>query len=306
MEIVILLGGLVLIGVAVTLIARVIANPGPSTEAIEQISSYGFSAPVHVDEGRAGEGSLRNAFDGLAGWIGSSLGSRLSPIRERELRDKLVAAGMYTVTPRRVYGYQFVLAAGSALIWVWLSGLSGEGPVLVFVGALACIAAGWVAPVFYVERTRRVRLNRIDKELPDLIDLLVVTIEAGLSFNQGLRLAGDRVHGPLSQEVRLTLQEQNMGLTLTEAMRHLLERAETPGVRSFVRAITQGEMLGVSTGQIMRNLAEEMRKRRKAAAEERAQKAPVKMLFPILFLIFPAIFIVLLLPALLRIGDVLG
>jgi tight adherence protein C len=169
-----------------------------------------------------------------------------------------------------------------------------------------CAVAGWTLPSAYVNHRTRVRRDQIERSLPDLIDLLVVTIEAGLSFNQGLRLASNRLGGPLAQELRLTLQEQNMGLTLGESLVHLQERAETTGVRAFVRAMVQGESLGVSTGQIMRNLAEEMRKRRKAAAEERAQKAPVKMLFPLLFLIFPAIFVVLLLPALMNIGDVLG
>ena len=87
-----------------------------------------------------------------------------------------------------------------------------------------------------------------------------------------------------------------MGLTLVEALENLLARVDTPGVRMFSRSIAQGETMGVSTGQIMRNLAMELRKRQRAYAEERAQKAPVKILFPILFLIMPALFIVLLLP----------
>ena len=99
--------------------------------------------------------------------------------------------------------------------------------------------------------------------------------------------------------------DTSMGLTLTESLHNLLRRAETPGVRSFVRAMTQGEQLGVSTGQILRTLADEMRKRRKAAAEERAQKAPIKMLFPLLIFIFPAMFVIILLPAILRIADTL-
>lgn len=96
-----------------------------------------------------------------------------------------------------------------------------------------------------------------------------------------------------------------MGLTLVEALENFLVRIDTPGVRMFARSIAQGEVLGVSTGQIMRNLAVELRKRRKAYAEERAQKAPVKMLFPMLFLIMPAVFIVLLVPVMIRIMDVL-
>ena len=102
---------------------------------------------------------------------------------------------------------------------------------------------------------------------------------------------------PLGEELRLALQEQNFGLATSEALVNMLGRAETPGMRAFVRSIVQGESLGVSIGQILRNLAEDMRKRRRAAAEERAQKAPVKMLIPLVFLIFPAMFVVLLGPA---------
>jgi tight adherence protein C len=112
--------------------------------------------------------------------------------------------------------------------------------------------------------------------------------------------------GPLAQELRLTLQEQTMGLSTPEALEGMARRVETPGVRSFVRSIVQGATLGISLGQILRNLADEMRKRRKAQAEEKAQKAPVKMLFPLVLLIFPAMFVVLLLPAIITISETLG
>ena len=97
-----------------------------------------------------------------------------------------------------------------------------------------------------------------------------------------------------------------MGLTLVEALENLLVRVDTPGVRMFSRSISQGETMGVSTGQIMRNLAIEMRKRRRSAAEERAQKAPIKILFPLVLLIFPAMFIVLLGPVFYSIGKIFG
>jgi tight adherence protein C len=97
-----------------------------------------------------------------------------------------------------------------------------------------------------------------------------------------------------------------MGLTTEEALRQMLERADTPAVRSFVRAVTQGESLGVSIGDILRSLANEMRKRRKSAAEERAQKAPIKILFPLVFMIFPAMFVILLGPAIFSFLDALA
>ena len=94
-----------------------------------------------------------------------------------------------------------------------------------------------------------------------------------------------------------------MGLTTNEALANMLERVETPGMRSFIRSILQGETLGVSIGQILRNVALEMRKRRRALAEERAQKAPIKILFPLIFMIFPAIFVIILAPAVYALLD---
>src|SRR5204863_2672021 len=100
--------------------------------------------------------------------------------------------------------------------------------------------------------------------------------------------------------------EQNMGLSIQEAMLHMLARCETPSMRSFVRSIVQGESLGVSIGQIMRDLAHEMRRRRYAVAQEKAQKAPIKILFPLVLLIFPAMFVILLGPAILLFTRALG
>ena len=114
-----------------------------------------------------------------------------------------------------------------------------------------------------------------------MIDLLVVALEAGVSLAAALRVSAKEIKGPLG-EMELTLQEANMGLSPTEALENLSVRADTPSMRMFIRSIIQGETLGVSIGQIMRNLAIEMRKRRKSAAEERAQKAPIKMVFPLI------------------------
>jgi tight adherence protein C len=210
---------------------------------------------------------------------------------------------MYTTNPGRIFGYQLILGVGIPFVWLWLAGLAGVDGLLVLVGTIVLALCGWILPLAYIDYTRRKRLETIEYDLPDLIDLLVVTVEAGLSFSAGLRVAAGRLSGPLAQELRLTLQEQSMGLTLTESLHNLVRRAETDGVRTFVRAMTQGEQLGVSTGQIMRTLAEEMRKKRKAAAVERAQKAPIKLLFPLLIFIFPALFVIILLPALVQIAD---
>ena len=297
--------GLFLLGVAVTMVARALTTPaGPSTETLEQISAYGFAGtlPTAVEKGP----SLRTRMGDITGATGEALSRRFSRLRGSDYRARLISAGMYTTTPERLLGTQFLGAMASVLVWLWLGALMGASSALLFLGMIGAGLLGWVLPMFVVDHRARERRNQVERGLPDLIDLLVVTLEAGLSFPQSLRLAATKIREPLSSEVRLTLQEQNMGLTLVEALENLLTRVDTPGVRMFSRSIAQGETMGVSTGQIMRNLAIELRKRQRAAVEERAQKAPVKILFPILFLIMPALFIVLLLPVMIVVMDVLG
>ena len=150
------------------------------------------------------------------------------------------------------------------------------------------------------------RIQRIDHEMPELVDLLVTTVEAGVGFASSLQMVARRVEGPLGKELRLALQEQSMGLTIEEALEHMLDRVDSPSLRAFVQSILQGQILGVSIGKILRDLAVDMRKRRRQMAEERAQKAPTKILFPLIFLILPSLLIVALGGPLLTLMKTLG
>jgi tight adherence protein C len=183
------------------------------------------------------------------------------------------------------------------VLGVWLIFAAGSSAKLAILAAIFLGVIGWVAPGFIIQQRAEGRLSRIDKAMPELIDLLVVTVEAGLSLSAALQLAGDRLRGPLGDELRIVLQEQRMGLTPVQALENMVGRCPTPAVESFARAMMQGQALGVSIGQILRSLAIEMRKRRRATAEQQAQKAPIKMLFPLVFMIFPALFVVILGPA---------
>jgi tight adherence protein C len=217
-----------------------------------------------------------------------------------------MAAGLYLTPPKRFLGYQVLSTVTFPAAWVWLAGTMQLSFVVFWLGVPLAVLVGWRAPLIVIDRRARGRLEEIDYSLPELIDILVVTVEAGLGFSGSIRTASERISGPLGDELRLALQQQNMGLTTEEALRNMMGRADTPAMRSFVRAVTQGETLGVSIGDILRSLAIEMRKRRKAAAEERAQKAPIKILFPLVFLIFPALFIILLGPAIFSFIDAFG
>ena len=176
--------------------------------------------------------------------------------------------------------------------------------MLAIVGAIAGGLIGWFLPMVYVDRTMRQRFEKIDRQMPDMIDLLVVTIEAGLGILASMRVASERLQDPLGQEIRLTLQEQRMGLSVFEAITSLGQRP-TRRTCACSSARSPRERSSSRSGTTMRNLATEMRKRRKAVAEEKAQKMPIKLLFPLVFLIFPAIMIVLLVPAMIHISEVL-
>jgi len=302
----VLILGLFLLAVAVTMVLRALTSPrGPSTETIEQIGAYGFAGSLSSSPGDEHKVSLRERLNDLTASAGRWVSSRFTRVKGKDYRARLISAGMYTSTPERLLGTQFIGAVGGAFVAFWLGALAGANPLLILVITVGAGVLGWVLPTYIVDSRARKRREQVERALPDLIDLLVVTLEAGLSFPQSLRLAATKIKEPLSSEVRLTLQEQNMGLTLVEALENLLGRVNTPGIRMFSRSIAQGETMGVSTGQIMRNLAVELRKRQRAYAEERAQKAPVKILFPILLLIMPALFIVLLLPVMINIMKVL-
>jgi tight adherence protein C len=295
--------GLTLSGASVALVARAAVMPRlRASQTLGRIGSYGFTSK-QADESRLS--AARTALDGLAAGVGGLFG-RFGALREESIRRALVSAGIYGLAPRKFLGYRILCAVSVPVVWVWLASTAGYPSLLALVGTAIAAVIGWTAPMTMVRRRARARSEAIDYELPNLIDLLVVTVEAGLGFSGSLQLAAERFGGPLGDELRLTLQEQSMGLSTNEALRNLLVRCDTPLMRSFVRSVLQGETLGVSIGQIMRDLAIDMRKRRRQAAEERAQKAPIKLLFPLVFLIFPAMFVVLLGPAVLYFLDAFG
>jgi tight adherence protein C len=301
---VIAIAGILLLGAGITiLVFSIRSTAGAAT--LDQIGTYGYVAEAAGGSEVDPAGGRTKPLDSLAGRLGDITARRLSRFSENEVRQKLVSAGMYGTSPRKVLGYQVLLAVALTIFTLWAVPVFGGSLIFAVIAGAAAGVFGWFAPMAYVDRRMRTRFDKIDRQMPDMIDLLVVTIEAGLGILASMRVAADGLADPLGQELRLTLQEQRMGLSVFEAIESLGRRADAPNVRIFVRALIQGEKLGVSIGTTMRNVALEMRKRRKAVVEEKAQKMPVKLLFPLVFLIFPAIMIVLLVPAIIHISEVL-
>ncbi len=154
-----------------------------------------------------------------------------------------------------------------------------------------------VGPDSILNRQVEERQYQVRTRLPDVMDLLVISVEAGLGFEQALDRTVSAVPGPLTDEFSRMLGEVRAGATRADAMRSMDARTNVPEIRSFVLAILQADTFGVSIGRVLRAQADEMRIKRRQLAQERAQKAPVKMLIPMVFCIFPALFVIVLGPA---------
>jgi tight adherence protein C len=179
-------------------------------------------------------------------------------------------------------------------------GLDGMTQWLVF---LLIIAALILGPDAILSRRVQERQHELQVTLPDVLDLLTISVEAGLGFEQALDRTITAVPGALSEEFARMLGEVRAGASRADAMRAFEQRTNVPEIRSFVLAILQADTFGVSIGRVLRAQSEEMRIKRRQLAEERAQKAPVKMLIPMVFCIFPALFVVVIGPAIINIQQ---
>lgn len=268
---------------------------------LDQIAVYGFRSSAPAAEEAA---DVRSALDELATATGEKALARFDGLRagEKGLRELLNSAGMYQTSVAAFVGARILGAlTGPALLF--LLALTGGLDLRLLVGGSLMTVMGWYLPYVRIQRRARLRLEQIDREVPELVDLLVTTVEGGVGFAAGLQLASRSIEGPLGQELRLALREQSLGLTPEEALRNLSLRVDSPATSAFTQALVQGESLGVSIGVILRDLAIDMRKRRRQSAEERAQKTPTKILFPLIALILPAMFIVTLGPVLMQALD---
>jgi tight adherence protein C len=267
----------------------------------DQIAAYGFRTATPAREESP---DLRTAIDEVATASGEKALAHFGSLREDErgLRELLNSAGMYGTSVASFVGWR-ILTTLLGPVLVFLLSVVGGLNARLFVGGVLLTLMGWYLPYVRVQRRSRLRVEQIDREVPELVDLLVTTVEAGVGFAAALQLASRSIVGPLGQELRLALREQSLGLTPEEALRNLSLRVDSSATRAFTQALVQGESLGVSIGAILRDLAIDMRKRRRQAAEERAQKTPTKILFPLIGLMLPAMFIVSLGPVALQIMD---
>lgn len=219
---------------------------------------------------------------------------------ERLRRNLQMAGNPGGITPVMFVGLRVVLALVLGVIISLLTFRTMALPQALMYSAIG-FALGYMLPVIWLGRRITARKKAITKALPDALDLLCISVEAGLAFDLALQRVTDKWDDELSREFKRVLKDMQLGRTRREALKDLAERTGVDDVQTFTAAVIQADQLGVSMAKILRIQSDQMRVRRRQRAEELAQQAPIKMLFPMVFLIFPALFVVILGPAVPRI-----
>jgi tight adherence protein C len=230
---------------------------------------------------------------------------RLDPrATETRIGFKLVSAGLArSISPVGFLASKVVLGAVGIALGIVFGALT-ESPVWTLLIGAGGGALGFFGPDFIVTLRTQKRRDLMRRELPDALDVLAVSVEGGLGFDAALAKLGEYLEGPLVEEFLLVLAELRIGESRANALRKMAERVNIPELTAVVSSLVQADQLGSPLGQMLRIQAEESRSRRQIAAEERAMKAPVKMLVPVAIFIFPAMFVVILGPAVLQLGQI--
>lgn len=229
------------------------------------------------------------------------LGRRITPAGQvAALRARLDAAGL--AVPVQTLLAARAITVGLGLLLGLATMVAGAPALLAVPGG---VAVGWVLPGALVSSRARARQGAIDSALPEALDLLALIVQAGLGLEQALDEVADEVDGPLGEELERLLREQQLGRSRQEALEAMCARNSSDDLRSLLVALLQADRLGTPIADTLRVQARELRRRRRGVARERAGKAPVKLLFPLILGVFPAMFVVVVGPGILSIADAL-
>ena len=287
------------IGGAIFFIAELATSPMRTRrELVHRAANYGR---VRTITGKEMPRFRERALDPFVTKV-ATLVLRINPRMSVEsVSAKLMAAGMRRTSPMTIIGAKGILGVGGLIFGLAVG--STAVPKYALWLTLAFAGLGALLPGMYLNGRVRRRQASVSAELPDALDLLAVSVEAGLGFDGAVQKLTEHMEGPLIEEFELVLGEIRIGEGRQEALKKMSERSGSPEMASFVRAIIQADQLGISLGRILKVQAGDTRLKRQLLAEEKAMKAPIKMLFPTVAFIFPAMFLVVLGPAFLNLSK---
>lgn len=284
---------------ATALLAR---QPNPTAARLEAIAgTRGVFDNLEEDETTLWERLVQPLAAGTIDRTSAILPTRLGAYVDSELlaAGRPITAGAYSTL---LAGAPLLLAALALL-----AGMRGHSAThTITATALGFAAFGVAAPVVWLRGRVSRRQLAIERALPDTFDLIVVSVEAGLGLEAAMARVVDEAPGPLADEIRHALGDMNLGTGRRRALQAMAQRIRVPAVRALVAAILQADQTGMGIGQVLRAQSDHLRTQRRQHAEEQAMKAPLKMLFPLVFFIFPSLFVVMLGPAMISLTRTLS
>ena len=230
---------------------------------------------------------------------------RLTPfdLTDRVSRKLVLAGSPARWDAERIVALKIVGGVAGAIGAILLVSFLPVSSVIRILFVVGITLVGYVLPSLQVSAAASTRQRTIQRQLADVMDLLTISVEAGLGFDAAMAQVIHNVPGPLAQEMGRLLQEIQIGASRADAFRHMGERTEVPELQSFVLAMLQADLFGVSIASVLRAQSRELRQKRRQRAEEIAQKIPVKLLFPMIFMILPSMFVVILGPGAIQIYE---
>jgi tight adherence protein C len=297
--------GFAVAAVGAVLVANSVREPQVDAEAVlAELDTQ----PVVLDEfsTRLREPLVTRLLRPLAGSLAEMITGLVPRQRADRLRHRLLVAGVSAkVGPEEFLVLQGVGLGSGVLLGLLVGKVSGYTGFGLLRLAVLLGAIGVFAPVAWLRRKRDERQASIKRDLPDVLDLLAISVEAGVGFEGAIEVVTRHFDSPLATEFSRTLQEMELGLPRREALQNMKRRTEVPELSNFVLILVQADALGMPIGRVLRTQAVEMRLKRRQWAREKAAKLPVKILVPLTLFILPALFVVILGPAAMSISKTL-
>ena len=299
-----LIMGIALVAVAIALLGMAVAKPQPhgvdrSLEVLEAMSS----APSELTEelNRPFSERVLEPLQGRALKIGKRFTGADAPDRIRKKLDLAGNPGSWTVD--RVISTKVIGAVVGFVVAFGITALIGTSVTLRIVLVALGLVIGFFAPNLYLYQVGYDRSKRMQRELPDAIDLMTISVESGLGFDAAVQQVARATEGPLADEFARMLREMQIGASRSDALRSLADRTSVPEIRSFVSAMVQADAFGIPIAQVLRVQSSEIRVKRRQRAEEKAQQVPVKITIPLIFCILPCLFVAVMGPAALSVME---
>ena len=296
--------GVVLVLVAIALAGMAVAKPQPqgvgrSLAVLEAMST----APSELTQ-ELNQPFSERVLEPLQARA-LKIGKRLTGADSSErIRHKLDLAGNPRgITVDRIISGKVIFGVIGLVVGLGVTALLGTSLSLRLVVVVGLALAGYMAPNLYLYQATYDRSGRMQRELPDAIDLMTICVESGLGFDAAVQQVATNTEGPLAEEFARVLREMQIGQSRSEALRALADRSNVPEVRTFVSAMVQADAFGIPIAQVLRVQSSEIRVKRRQRAEQKAQQVPVKITIPLIFCILPCLFIAVMGPAAISIME---